>query len=537
MQRRQESTDCFPPVAIQGMGNFMDCDVQAFLRRADELRPELRHMCLPARDIVEPVPDSTAFQRIRMNRISDAAVVSERGFRNGDKMIFDFGETAVGRIRINLDTTHGYADSPVRLLVIAGEFPLEMTESPDTFHGTLSRAWIQDEIVNIDDLPREFTMPRRVSCRYVSIEVIATPGELRIRGCSLEMEGAELSIPETERAIDLACFRTLRNCMQTVMEDGPKRDRRLWTGDLRLQALVNDISFKRYDLVERSLLLIAGCPNPEGLLPGCVFERPYPIPGCNVLDYSLIFSVVLEEHCRFSGNRELGRMLYQTAKRQFDFFRRYVTNDLFQAAKTTPWVFIDHFKELERDAAMQCTAIWAIKHLASLAEKLGKNADAMEMRTEAASWKCAARTAWYDSEEGMLVCGKRRQISYASQIWAVLAGVLTREEGRSALTKVQAMKNAVKPVSPYLVHYLGEAMLTVGMHEETDRLVKAYWGQMIAKGADTFWEVYSEDDDYYTPYGDARLNSGCHAWSGTACVLLGNRKKQSREKHATEHID
>ena len=35
--------------------------------------------------------------------------------------------------------------------------------------------------------------------------------------------------------------------------------------------------------------------------------------------------------------------------------------------------------------------------------------DAMEMRTEAASWKCATRTAWYDSKEGMLVCGKKRQ--------------------------------------------------------------------------------------------------------------------------------
>jgi hypothetical protein len=31
--------------------------------------------------------------------------------------------------------------------------------------------------------------------------------------------------------------------MQEVFEDGPKRDRRLWLGDLRLQALVNDVTF------------------------------------------------------------------------------------------------------------------------------------------------------------------------------------------------------------------------------------------------------------------------------------------------------
>lgn len=39
--------------------------------------------------------------------------------------------------------------------------------------------------------------------------------------------------------LDRVSLRTLQNCMQTVFEDGPKRDRRLWLGDLRLQALAN----------------------------------------------------------------------------------------------------------------------------------------------------------------------------------------------------------------------------------------------------------------------------------------------------------
>jgi alpha-L-rhamnosidase len=30
------------------------------------------------------------------------------------------------------------------------------------------------------------------------------------------------------RRIDTVSLRTLRNCMQTVYEDGPRRDRRLW---------------------------------------------------------------------------------------------------------------------------------------------------------------------------------------------------------------------------------------------------------------------------------------------------------------------
>ena len=42
-----------------------------------------------------------------------------------------------------------------------------------------------------------------------------------------------------DAALDRVSQRTLRDCMQTVFEDGPKRDRRLWLGDLRLQALAN----------------------------------------------------------------------------------------------------------------------------------------------------------------------------------------------------------------------------------------------------------------------------------------------------------
>jgi hypothetical protein len=36
-------------------------------------------------------------------------------------------------------------------------------------------------------------------------------------------------------------------------EDGPKRDRRLWLGDLRLEALANYETYRNFDLVKRSL--------------------------------------------------------------------------------------------------------------------------------------------------------------------------------------------------------------------------------------------------------------------------------------------
>lgn len=63
----------------------------------------------------------------------------------------------------------------------------------------------------------------------------------------------------TLKAIYDVSVKTLLDCMQTVFEDGPKRDRRLWLGDLRLQALANYYTFNDLSLVKRCLYLLAEC--------------------------------------------------------------------------------------------------------------------------------------------------------------------------------------------------------------------------------------------------------------------------------------
>jgi hypothetical protein len=79
---------------------------------------------------------------------------------------------------------------------------------------------------------------------------------------------------------------------------------------------------------------------------------------------------------------------------------------------------------------------------------------------------------------------------------------------------------AAKPVTPYMHHYVVEALLAAGMRDDAMRLLRSYWGGMVRKGADTFWEVYLPDDDLASPYGSHLMNSYCHAWSCTPTYLL-----------------
>lgn len=82
--------------------------------------------------------------------------------------------------------------------------------------------------------------------------------------------------------------------MQSVFEDGPKRDRRLWLGDLRLQALANYETFHNMDLVKRCLYLFAGQTKDNGQVSACLFTEPkFIVDDTFLLDYSMFFGATL----------------------------------------------------------------------------------------------------------------------------------------------------------------------------------------------------------------------------------------------------
>lgn len=51
-------------------------------------------------------------------------------------------------------------------------------------------------------------------------------------------------------------------------------------------------------------------------------------------------------------------------------------------------------------------------------------------------------------------------------------------------------EDAFYPGTPYATHFLIEAMIRTGMEEAAARYLEDYWGDMVIRGADTFWEVY-----------------------------------------------
>jgi alpha-L-rhamnosidase len=152
-------------------------------------------------------------------------------------------------------------------------------------------------------------LPRRYAFRYVRVQVLCGSKSYKIRFLNVKATAisSTVSLPPPFQAaddllkkIDEISVITLRDCMTTIFEDGPRRDRRLWLGDLRLQALANYYTFKNYDLVKRCLYLFAGFPREDGSVPAAIFERPVTRrAGDYILDYDVLFGVTVLDYVEF----------------------------------------------------------------------------------------------------------------------------------------------------------------------------------------------------------------------------------------------
>ena len=132
----------------------------------------------------------------------------------------------------------------------------------------------------------------------------------------------------------------------------------------------------------------------------------------------------------------------------------------------------------------------------------------------------AAKEYLWDPEQKLFVSGAERQVSYASQVWMVLAGVWDDEINRQLLERTVQRDPEYNMVTPYMNHNFVMAYLSCGEYDKALEYIRSYWGEMIHDGADTFWELYNPRNKRESPYGSSIINSYCHAWSCTPTYIL-----------------
>lgn len=508
-----------------------------FLRRAEEAQPvAIRQVYYPKGEVVARISPAD-FQGWRLDPANEAQACVSRKWNSTGSFILDFGEHLVGHFQFSI-LAEGVVDAPIRLRLTFGEVPSEVCEPLEPYRGTLSRGWLQDETFNV--LPPETrTISRRMAFRYVKVEMIAPSKSYHFHfadiSCTTTTSAPLNQLipyqgPEEFREIDAISVRTMANCMQDVFEDGPKRDRRLWLGDLRLQALANEVTFKNDTLVRRCLYLLAAFAPDTDLMPSDAYVYPrFGTGACTILDYALLFAPTLLEYAARSEDWQTARELWPTAQRQIDIvLQRHVDARGLFVDPQTYWIFIDWRMGLHKETAVQGVIIHALGSLIELAKRLGVEDEIPDMAGVRERMIAAAARHLKDSQTGFFTSGPERQLSWASHVWLILGGAVSPEEGRDLLLRLRDRKDVILPAGPYLYHYVVEAMFKCGLQDEALALIRRYWGGMAKAGASTFWEVYDPENDLLSPYNDHHLNSYCHAWSCTPSYFIRKYFSPSR---------
>ncbi len=505
---------------------------QRLLDKAIKNTPKLIQNTVYPKRLVKLVPDNNAWGKFKAEgakeNIEDIASIV---LHKDDQIILDLGDHYVGYFQVDILHVGSPMDAPLYLKVDFAEHIAELGMDPKDYDGWLSSSWISEERIHIDVLPATLKMPRRYSCRYIRLTVLNTSPKYGVSFTNPQFTAKSCvsyaDVPDKEiedpllRKIDEIGIKTLHECMQEVFEDGPKRDRRLWLGDLRLQALANYYTFKNTELVKRCLYLFAGLRQRDGRISANVFTAPELIGDDTFLfDYHLFFISVLYDYYEFSKDEEVLEDLYPIAKKAMDVGLQYVDKDGCLHLDPNFGPFVDWSQEIDKDTAASAIVMYVLKQCIALMN-IKNDTDIVHYQQTLDLMKNYVMNHYYDSSIGLFVSGPNSDVNIASQVWMVLSGVLDDD------MNLKIMKNSInqlfpirKIATPYMYHHIVEALFVVGLKDEAISLMKEYWGKMIYCGADTYWEAFLPEDPDFSPYGSVLLNSFCHAWSCTPTYLI-----------------
>lgn len=382
----------------------------SWIAKAEAAKPKLIRRVVAPANAVRIVRDRAAFQGCRAESVGAADRAFGAALKPGDSFVFDFGRHLVGHLSVRLGERGDALDAPCRIKFTFAEVPGELSDWEKREWRGLCRSWFPEDTVNFDFAPMDYELPRRYAFRYVKLEVVACPPDKpvleRLFATSETSADESRLMPwtapnEMAGRIDRVACNTLRDCMQTMFEDGPKRDRRLWLGDLRLEALANYVTYRNFDVVKRSLYLLAGTAKDNGLVGTDAYERPFPKKGdCRILDYTVLFPTVVLEYLDASGDRTTAEDLWPLCVRQAELVLGSVGPDGLVRMDRDWWYFIDH-AELDRQVPEQGVIVYGLKRLLRLSRALGRESDVADVPAAIERMAAAAKDRFWKPERGL----------------------------------------------------------------------------------------------------------------------------------------
>jgi alpha-L-rhamnosidase len=319
------------------------------------------------------------------------------------------------------------------------------------------------------------------------------------------------SDPELSSIVSL-CENTFRACLLDGFVDSTWRESSQWTGDALPQALIMSSMSDDVRPLTRVVEMAAQGAYPDGILPSVL---PGEAHAYTVVDYNLTWVELLSEQWRLTRDLDLQLAMWPTLVRMLERFAQDLNEDGLIVSEPGRRLFLDWapVSRNEPNAIYNLHYLLALRVAAKLAEGVDERAEGVSWGQRADRLRSAVRSAfwrggrWYDDTAQTT----RSQLAAAI---ALLSGAVEPEEQEALLDQVAARSldedDSAAPgkmvlASPFMHHYVFQALRRGGRSHEVVEIVRRRWGRWARAGCPTAWENWNVD----FPDG-----SQCHAFSG-----------------------
>ena len=416
-------------------------------------------------------------------KMSGDKIVAENTERyTGPSFVVDFGGETVGFFRMKINS-----EKPVSFRLYYGETIDEALSEPS--RDICQNRMLREEYRVFGGI-REFESKMTVAFRYVRVEFF---------DCEEKAEASDFSVRTTLYPVVKKGYfscenkeikklwemgeRTLHFCMREYYYDAPKRDRFLWTGDARLEALINYYTFGDTKLFEFCWEQLSSVQNPSGAIPSYYCEG-----GSVLWDYQLFYVIAFYDYLMYTGNAEFVINHKENIYKAMDFIMKFSDENGIINVPENPlgdmWmVALDKY-------------VGADPYLNRLYLKVLKTAETVARLSEDAE-----KEAFY------------REV--LNKVSGNISGKLKTE---NFITEFDSKEDS--PIQ----YEVAEAEAEIGRIDAMMKRIEKRWLPLTRCGADCLYENTREDGALKrideVSGEKPEFISYCHAWTGAATILL-----------------
>lgn len=483
--------------------------------------------------------------------VAPVAVVSAESFKGAiegqDSAVFISGQD---KVELIMD-----ASIPGSLPQITYDFGAEVVGYPEIeviaeeggvlqlFYGESLEMSLMDTYLLRKGINKLTPFGRR-AFRYLKVSVMATPVPIHITNLLVRFvhypynEGGyfRCSDEKLNRIWEIGRYTTMVNS-QNHFEDCPYREGALWVADSVVMAKVVYQTFSDPSLVRKSLLQAARIQNEDGSIPGTGPQKnSFLLP-----DFCAHWLFGISEYYAYTKDTAFLKEVWPNITKLARWFKQQEDESgLFaKADRDGMWCFIDWSDDIERKDRVTAVSCFYYKFLITaslLAGELGEQEDQVNYQQKAVMLRRTIRdllrvpqtTIYADC---MTEHGLSSSITAQTNFAAAWSGIMEKAEVADFVQNYYLSERLPRIRGAFFYHIVLETLFENGFTEEAIRLVRNYWGDMLDRGATTWWETFDPLLPFATipsPYlghtptylQDSIPVSLCHGWGASPTYLL-----------------